>query len=110
MSNLTNITTVFATASEASSLIAHKPNKADLQRFNEALVVCCLSVILTGTNAGFPSWIVLTAIIYRTSYSSSFSFMHAAWAEYNPVIALILDDATRVVKTCVVEYEGIVGK
>ena len=60
MLDLTNITTVFATATVAFNPIDQKPNNANLQLLNKALVVCCLSLVLTGTRAGCPSGVVLS--------------------------------------------------
>lgn len=109
MSDLTDITAVFATASDAFEPIARKPNDADLQRLNEALVVGCLSITLTGTDAGCPSGVVLAASVYLDAHSSPFNFMRDARAEYNPAIALLADDATRVAKTRVMEHEWAAG-
>ena len=75
MSDLTNITAVFVTASVVFKPIACKPNNADLQRLNEALVVCCLSVTLTGTSAGCPSGVVLSDTVYKLAHTDSFDFM-----------------------------------
>ena len=75
MSELTDITAVFVTANEAFDPITNKPNDADLQRLNEALVVCCLSVSLTGEDAGCPSGVVLSDAIYTTTNTTSFNFM-----------------------------------
>ena len=60
MLDLTDSIAVFAMASAAFELIAHKPNDADLQRLNKAFSGCCLSVTLTGTSAGSPSGVVLS--------------------------------------------------
>ena len=73
MSDLTDITAVFATASAAFEPITRKPNNADLQRLNEVLVVCCLSVTLTGTNVGCPD-------MYGFSHKEAFDFMRDARA------------------------------
>ena len=99
MSDLTDITAVFATASAAFEPIARKPNDADLQRLNKALVVCCLSVTLTGTSAGCPSGVVLTPTVYGLKHEDAFDFMRNTRAEYDAVIAQLADDATRVAKT-----------
>ena len=69
--DLTDITAVFATASAAFEPIARKPNDANLQRLNEALVVCCLSVTLTDTSEGCPSRVVLSDTVYKLSHTDS---------------------------------------
>jgi hypothetical protein len=109
MSDLTDITAVFATASAAFEPIARKPNDADLQRLNEVLVVCCLSVSLTGTDAGCPSGVVLTDTVYKLTHTASFDFMRDARAEYDDAIAELKDDATRVAKTRVMEHRWTAG-
>ena len=74
MSDLTDITAVFTTASAAFEPIARKPNDANLQLLNKALVVCCLSVTLTGTSAGCPSGGVLSNTVYKLSHTDTYSF------------------------------------
>ena len=73
--DLTDITAVFATANTAFEQIPHKLNDANLQRLNEALVVCCLSVTLTGTSTGCPCGVVLSDTVYKLFHTDSFDFM-----------------------------------
>ena len=75
MTDLTDITAVFATASAAFKPVVRKPNDANLQRLNEALVVCCLSVTLTGTSTGCPCGVVLSDTVYKLFHTDSFDFM-----------------------------------
>ena len=84
MSDLTDITAVFDTASAASNPITRKPNNVNLQPLDKALVIYCLSLTLTGTSAGCPSGFVLFDTVYKTTHTDSFNFMCTAWAEYNP--------------------------
>ena len=109
MSDLTDITVVFVTASAAFEPIARKPNDADLQRLNEALVVCCLSVTLTGTSAGYPSGVILADTVYKLKHTVLFDFIRNARAEYYAVIALLADDVTRVTKTRIMEHKWTAG-
>ena len=108
MSELTDITTVFARASITFKPITRRPNDADLQRLNEAPVVCCLSITLTGTSVGCPSGGILSDVVYTLSHVESFDFMRNVREEYYPVTTLLADDATRVAKTRVTEQEGTV--
>ena len=105
MSDLTNITAVFATVSTVFKPIAHKHNDADLQRLNAVLVVCCLSVALMGTSTGCPSGVVPSDTVYKLSHTNSFNFMRDTLEEYHPVIALFMDDVTSVDKTCLMVME-----
>ena len=59
MSKLTDITAIFQKASDAFYPITAKPRDDDLQRINKTLVVCTLSVTLTGTTSGCASSVVL---------------------------------------------------
>jgi hypothetical protein len=54
LKTMSDITAVVATASDVFNLIAHTPNNVVFQPLNELLVVCCLYVILTGTDVGCP--------------------------------------------------------
>ena len=69
MSNLTDITAVFAAANNVFEPIACKPNNADLQRLNKVLVVCSLFVFVTftGMRASFPSDGVLSDAVYLSA-------------------------------------------
>ena len=87
MSDLTDITAIFQKASDAFGPITAKPRDADLQRLNESLVVCTLSVTLTGTTAGCASGVVLPADVYKVNHAgATFNFMRAARADYDPAI------------------------
>ena len=105
MPGLTDITAVFATVSATFKPIARKPHDTNLQRLNEALVVCCLFLTLTDTCAGCPSGVVLSDTVYKLSHTDSFNFMRDAREEYNPDITKLADDSTRVAKTRVMEHE-----
>ena len=67
MFNLTDIHTIFQKASNTFGPITAKWRDADLQRLNETLVVCTLSVTLTGTTAGCASGMVLPKAVYQTN-------------------------------------------
>ena len=64
---------------------------------------------LTGTSTGCPSGVVLSNTVYKLAHTDSFDFMPNTREEYNPVITLLLDDATRVAKTRVMEHEWTAG-
>ena len=59
MSELTDINAIFHEASDAFGPITEKTRDSDLQRLNEMLVVCTLSVTLTGSTAGCASGVHL---------------------------------------------------
>ena len=87
MSELTDITATFQKASNAFIPISSKPNNGNLQWLNKVLVVCCLSVTLTGTDAGSPSGVVLPDSVYKANHGgASFNLMCAARADYDPMI------------------------
>ena len=67
MSELTNINTIFQKASDTFGPNTAKPRDANLQRLNKMLVVCTLSVTLTGTTAGCASGMVLPKAVYQTN-------------------------------------------
>ena len=64
MSKLTNITSIFQKSRDVFISIMAKPRDADLQRINETLVGCPLSVTLTGMTAGCASGVVLLDAVY----------------------------------------------
>ena len=64
MSELTDIHAIFQKASNAFGPITANPRDAELQRLNETLVVCTLSVTLNGTTAGCASSVVLPEAVY----------------------------------------------
>ena len=86
MSELTEINAIFQKASDTFDPITEKPRDADLQRLNETLVVCTLSVTLTGTAAGCASDVVLPEAVYQTNHGGAFDFMCDARPDYNPDI------------------------
>ena len=87
MSELTDVTATFQKASDAFSPISSNSNYGNLQRLNEVLVVCCLSVTLSGMAAGSPSGVFLTDSVYKANHGgASFNFMRAARIDYEPAI------------------------
>ena len=109
MSVLTDISAIFQKASDAFDPITAKPRDADLQRLNETLVVCTLSVNLTGTTAGCASGVVLPEDVYKTNHSgSTFNFMRTARADYDPAIAVLSKD-DRVAKLRGMEHSWAAG-
>ena len=93
MYKLTDIIATFQKASEAFSPISSNPNDGGLQRFNEVLVVYCLSVTLTGTANGITSDVVLPNSIYKANNGGAyFNFMRAARADCDPAIQNLTKD------------------
>ena len=93
MSKLTDITSTFHKASDAFSPIISKANDGDLQRLNEVLVVCCISVTLTVTAVGSPSGVVLPNVVYKANHGGAyFNFMRDARADYDPAIKNLSKD------------------
>ena len=92
MSKLTKITSIFQKASDAFGPITAKPRDADLQRLNETLVVCTLTVTLNGTTAGCASSVVLPYAVYQTNHVGSFYFMRDARPNYKPDIGKLSKD------------------
>ena len=86
MSKLTNINAIFQKASGTFGPITAKLRDADLQRLNETLVVCTLSVTLTGTTTGCASSVVLPEAVYQTNHGGAFDFMRGARPNYDPDI------------------------
>ena len=84
MSELTNIHAILQKASDTFSPINVKPRDADLQHLNKSLVVCTLSVTLTGTTAGCASGVVLPEAVYQTNHGGAFNFMRDTRPEYDP--------------------------
>ena len=68
MSEVTDINAIFQKASDTFGSITATPHDADLQRINETLVVCTLSVTLTGTTAGCASGVVPPKAVYQTNH------------------------------------------
>ena len=84
MSELTDITVIFQKASESFGPITAKPHDADLQQLNETLVVCTLSVTLTGTTAGCDSGVVLPDSVYQTNHRGGIQFHSQRAARLQP--------------------------
>ena len=92
MSELTNINAIFQKASDTFGPITAKPRDADLQRISKTLVVCILSVNLTGTTAGCASGVVLPEAVYQMKHGGAFDFMRDARPDYNPDIERLSKD------------------
>ena len=92
MSELTDITAIFKKLCDAFLPITAKPRDADMQKLNKSLVVCTLSVTLTGTSAGCTSGVVLLDSIYQTNHGGAFDFMRDARPNYNPSIKILSKD------------------
>ena len=92
MSKLTDITTIFQKASDMSGPITEKPRDSELQQLNKTLVVCTLSVTLTGTTSGCTSGMVLPDAVYQTNHGGAFDFMRNARPDYNPDIKRLSKD------------------
>ena len=75
MSKLTDITAIFQKANDAFGPITANPRDADLQRLNETLVVCTLTVTLNGTTAGCASSVVLPYAVYQMNHVGAFDFI-----------------------------------
>ena len=84
MSELTKFTAIFQKASDAFGPITAKPRYANLQQLNETLVVCTLSVTLTGTTARCASGMVLPNAVYQKNHLGAFYFMCDARPDYKP--------------------------
>ena len=109
MSKLTDISAIFQKASNAFGPITAKPRDADHQRLNETLVVCTLSVTLTGTTAGSASGVVLPEDVYKMNHSgSAFNFMRTVCADYDPAIPVLSKD-DRVAKPRGMEHSWAAG-
>ena len=92
MSELTDINAIFQKASDTSGPITANPRGVDLQQLNKTLVVCTLSVTLTGTTSGCAYGAVLPKAVYQTNHGGDFDFMHKARPDYNPDIERLLKD------------------
>ena len=55
--------------------ITEKPHDANLQRLKKTLVMCTLSVNLTGTTTGCASVVVLSDAVEKTNHVGAFDFM-----------------------------------
>ena len=84
MSKLTDINAIFQKASDTFGPITAKQRDADLQRLNKTLVMCTLSVTLTGTTAVCASGMVLPKAVYQTNHRGDFNFMPDARPDYDP--------------------------
>ena len=69
-----------------------KPRDSYLQRLNKTLVVCTLSVTLTGTNAGCASGVLLPKEVYHTNHRGAFDFMRDVHPDYDPDIERLSKD------------------
>ena len=92
MSELTDINAIFQKASDMFCPSTAKPRNADLQRLNETLVMCTLSVTLTGNTAGCASGVVLPKAFYQTNHGGSFNFMRNVRSDYEPDIGRLSKD------------------
>ena len=92
MSYLTDIHAIFQKASDTFGPINAKPRDANLQRLNEKLVVCTLSVTLTETTSGCASGVVLPKSVYQTNHGGAFNFMCDARPDYDPDIERLSKD------------------
>ena len=92
MSELTDVNAILQRASDTFRPITAKPRDADLQRLNETLVVCILSVTLTGTTDGCASGVVLPEAVYQTNHGGDFDFMHKVRPKYDPDIERLSKD------------------
>ena len=86
MSEPTDIKAIFQKASDTFGPITEKPRDSDLQQLNETLVLCTLSVNLTGTTSGCASGVVLPEAVYQTNRGGAFDFMRKARPNYDPDI------------------------
>ena len=87
MYELTDITATFQKVSNTFSPISSNPSDGDLQRLNEVLVVCCLSVTFSWTADGIPSGVVLPNSVYKANHrGASFKFMRDPRADYDTTI------------------------
>ena len=92
MSKITNITDIFQKASNMFGPITAKPRNSDLQQLNETLVVCTISVTLTGTTARCASGVVLFNAVYQTNHVGAFYFMRDARPDYKTDIGQLSKD------------------
>ena len=92
MSKLADINPISQKVSDTFGPITAKSRGADLLHLNETLVVCTLSVTLTGMTAGCASGVVLPKAVYQTNHGGAFDFMRDARPDYDPDIEQISKD------------------
>ena len=90
MSKLTNINAIFQKANDTFGPITAKPRDADLHRLNETLVVCTLSITLTGRTAGCASDVFLPEAVYQRNHRGAFNFCANAALVGRPVCPAVL--------------------
>ena len=110
VSALAEIAAAFKLASDKFDPIKSTPNNNDLQRFNEVLVVFCLSINLTGKDAGCASGVVLPDGVYKYHHGGiSFDFMPNARANYEPTIDTLATPDSRASKLHILQHMWATG-